>query len=397
MGLNKKPKISQYWRTTSASQSTPWFRRMFSRNRFQLLLKFLHVVDNTNLPTRNQPGYNPAAKFMPVIDHLNMRSQYLYTPSRQLSVDESLIGTRSRTVMTQYIPTKHSKFGIKLWLLVEATTGYILQCIPYRGRRYDQAPPGEAFSNWIVRLLLSSANLLNKFYHVYCDSFFSSIQLATDLLRQNTYLTGTLRKNRPMPALIKNANLAPNQTVYMRKRDLLAVAFRDGTKKPVRLHTSYHSAKQARQGKPKCIVKYNKYMGGVDLNDMLTSFYSDNRKTVKLWKRIVFNLFQRYVINAYVLYTKNTSDRPVKSRLRFTEDIIDALAMEYKDFNAERRGNRLILLHAGRVKDCCVCSMPRGHNQQVGQRRRSRYQCTTCRRGVHVLCLPRHLLHCNEI
>ena len=26
----------------------------------------------------------------------------------------------------------------------------------------------------------------------------------------------------------------------------------------------------------------SKYMGGVDLNDMLTSFYSDNRKTVKL-------------------------------------------------------------------------------------------------------------------
>ena len=342
MELIKKPTIAQYWRTKNESQSTQLFRRMFSRNRFQLLLKFLHVVDNSKLPTRHQPGYNPAAKFMPVIDHLNLRSQYLYSPSRQLSIDESLIGTRYRSVMIQYILTKHSKFGIKLWLLVDAATGYIIRCIPKRGRRFDTAPRGQGFGNWIVFMLLSAANLLNKLHHVYCDSFFASIQLASDLFQRNTYLTGTLRKNRPMPALIKNANMAPNDTVYMRKRDILTMAYRDGVKKPVRIVSTYHSAKLTRQGKPKCVTKYNKYLGGVDLNDMLTSFYSDNIKTVKLWKRIVFNLFQRFVINAYILYKQNTSDRPIKTRLQFTESVIDSLANEYTGDHRARQENRLV-------------------------------------------------------
>jgi hypothetical protein len=43
-----------------------------------------------------------------------------------LSVDEALVGTKARSVMTRYIPTKSHKLGIKLWVLVEAVSGYII-------------------------------------------------------------------------------------------------------------------------------------------------------------------------------------------------------------------------------------------------------------------------------
>ncbi|KAJ8304087.1 hypothetical protein KUTeg_017670 [Tegillarca granosa] len=82
MGLIRKPTLEQYWKT-------PWFREMFSRNRFQLILKFLHVVNNKTIPSKGQQGYRPDAKFKPVIDHFNMRSKYLYKPSQKLSIDES--------------------------------------------------------------------------------------------------------------------------------------------------------------------------------------------------------------------------------------------------------------------------------------------------------------------
>ena len=152
-----------------------------------------------------------------------------------------------------------------------------------------------------------------------------------------------------MPRII---NLAPNRSIYMRKRDILTMAFKDRDKKPVRLVSTYHSAKQTRQGNPKTIVKYKKkYMGGVDLNDMLTSFYSDNRKTVKLWKRVVFNLIQRYVINAYILYMQNTSDGPIKTRLQFTESVIDSLANEYKDVHRANQKNHLVRMHNNRQRN----------------------------------------------
>ncbi|XP_023708349.1 piggyBac transposable element-derived protein 1-like [Cryptotermes secundus] len=48
MGIKGQPTISSYW-SVSPSLNNPWFRSMFSRNRFQLILKFFHLVDNKNL------------------------------------------------------------------------------------------------------------------------------------------------------------------------------------------------------------------------------------------------------------------------------------------------------------------------------------------------------------
>lgn len=56
MGLVRKPTLAEYW-STRGSHSMPWFRKMFPRNRFQLILKFFHVVDNRKIPKRNSPQY----------------------------------------------------------------------------------------------------------------------------------------------------------------------------------------------------------------------------------------------------------------------------------------------------------------------------------------------------
>lgn len=391
MGLIRKPTLEQYWRTGSESQKTPWFREMFSRNRFQLILKFLHVVNNKTIPSKGQPGYRPDAKFKPVIDHFNMRSKYLYKPSQKLSIDESLVACKARSVMTQYIPSKSSKFGIKFWMLVESISGFLCRIITYRGKKYDPVPRHQLQGSDDILNLLGQSDLLNQQYHVYCDSFFSSIDIACRLARLGTYFTGTLRKNRPMPLVVKEADLSPDTSVFMRRGDLLAVAYRQSDKKPVRMISTYHSAKVLTGGKPKLVEKYNKYMGGVDLNDMMTGFYTDKRKSVKMWKKIVFNIIQRMIINAYVLYTENTSDNPVKSRLRFTECIIDSLSADYNiDRKLSRRTRVAVeLCKVKNPKDCAVCS-----NRHRGRRMRTRYSCNACGRGVHPLCLKRHV--CSE-
>ena len=75
MGLIKKATISEYWNRKHSSQSTPWFRKVFTRNRFQLLLKFLHLVDNRKIAPRNSPSYDPTAKFKPIVDHFNLKAK----------------------------------------------------------------------------------------------------------------------------------------------------------------------------------------------------------------------------------------------------------------------------------------------------------------------------------
>lgn len=56
MVLIRKPTLTEYW-STRKSQTTAWFKTMFPRNRFQLILKFFHTVDNKKVPKRKSPHY----------------------------------------------------------------------------------------------------------------------------------------------------------------------------------------------------------------------------------------------------------------------------------------------------------------------------------------------------
>lgn len=143
----------------------------------------------------------------------------------------------------------------------------------------------------------------------------------------NTYLTGTLRSNRKIPLTIRNAHVGPGESVYVRQVEILAAAYRGReSKKPVRMIGTFINAANS-NGKPK-IIHYNMNMGGVDGADMI-HFYNDNRKSTKVWKKLAINIIHRMCSNAYILYRKNTSDAPVKSRLRFIQEVIEALSSEY--------------------------------------------------------------------
>ena len=60
------------------------------------------------------------------MDHLAAVYPQYYFPSRYLSIDEMLVGTRCRVVFLQYLPKKPTKFGIKVWINSEAKSGYVL-------------------------------------------------------------------------------------------------------------------------------------------------------------------------------------------------------------------------------------------------------------------------------
>jgi hypothetical protein len=387
MGLVKKSSIKEYWNKKDVSQSTPWFSKMFSRNRFQLILRFFHLVDNTKTPQRNTQHYNPAAWFKPLIDHANMRFKQFYVPQQELSIDESLVGTKARSVMTQYIPTKSHKFGIKLWLLVEASTGYILHILPYRGRRYDPVSVGETQGSQVIITLMESANLLNKWHHIFCDNFFTSITLANRLYTLKTYITGTLRANRIMPRLMHNVTLGENESVFLRQGPLLGCAYKERrNRRTVRFISTAMPAIHIPHDKPIVATTYNKYMGGVDLNDMMTSTYDDGRKSTCMWKRVAYNILHRMMLNAYILYQQNTDGDRILSRIKFIQVIVEELSgdrVRRRDQQVNRNRNRLVHLERGKQRNCIVCTRP-------NIRSRASTICNRCNKGVHVMCMYRH-------
>ena len=52
---------------------------------------------------------------------------------------------------------------------------------------------------------------------------------------------------------------------------------------------------------PAPIFTYNQYMGGVDLNDQLRSYYPSGRSGTKWWRYLFWFIFDVSIINALIL------------------------------------------------------------------------------------------------
>ena len=92
MGVISLHSLDDYW-STDPIISHPWFRCVLSWNRFRQILQYLHIVDNSTAPQQSDPNYD---KVRPLLVEFANRSLELYSPHRQLSIDESMIGTKCR-------------------------------------------------------------------------------------------------------------------------------------------------------------------------------------------------------------------------------------------------------------------------------------------------------------
>ena len=104
-----------------------------------------------------------------------------------------MVGTRCRISFLQYMPKKQEKFGIKIWALCEAKTGYCYNFQVYTGKEDAGQENGLAYR--VASDLVKP--YLNKIWcRLFFDNFFSSVNLVRDLLKQKTLSCGTLRSNR---------------------------------------------------------------------------------------------------------------------------------------------------------------------------------------------------------
>ena len=213
----------------------------------------------------------------------------------------------------------------------------------YLGRRYQPTPPSQSKGTNVVMKLLNVCNLERKFYHVVCDIFFTSINLAKTLLERRTLLTGTIRANRPLPRSIKFPTVQAGESHYVRQGEDLLLAYKNaaGARKPVRILSTMVSADVAQApAEPRMVTMYNQNMGGVDAGDMMMSFYESKRKTIKVYKRIMIHIIHRALLNAYVIYKENTTDRRKKSLDAFTRAVINDLSAEHIRMNRRLQPRR---------------------------------------------------------
>jgi len=73
-------------------------------------------------------------KILEVYQALLANFQKVYTPNRDISVDESLMAYKGRLSWIQYIASKRARFGVKFYTLCESQSGYIWNSVLYTGK-----------------------------------------------------------------------------------------------------------------------------------------------------------------------------------------------------------------------------------------------------------------------
>ena len=81
---------------------------------------------------------------------------------------------------------------------------------------------------------------------------------------------------------------------------------------------------------PGLVRNYNLHMGGVDLSDMRTYIFLDERRTIRWNKKVFFTLFGRLLLNSFILYQHN-GDLPKLDRQKFVVKVVKGLIGGFRE------------------------------------------------------------------
>ncbi|KAJ8927974.1 hypothetical protein NQ314_019500 [Rhamnusium bicolor] len=339
MPLAKKQRINDYW-TTDSFLLTPAFGQIMPRDRYLLLLKMLHFGDNNN-PNQNDKLF----KIRLAIDHLRTCFKNSLEPFQNICIDESLMLFKGRLAFKQFIQSKRHRFGVKLFILCDCETSYILDFIIYTGSSTEITQFLEVgISGSIVLTLLEK--YLNNGHSLYVDNWYTSPSLFSILHEKKTNACGTVKINRKhMPPL--KEKLERGQHVCYAARNILATKWLD--KREVRMLSTIHTDEMIVCGKtlqgedkrkPLCILNYNENMGAIDKTDMLLSSTESVRKTIRWYKKVFFHLLDLSILNAHVIYKMKTGENiPL---LQFQIKLIKEIVEKYQKFKPRASSSKNI-------------------------------------------------------
>ena len=164
----------------------------------------------------------------------------------------------------------------------------------------------------------------DKNHVVYLDNFFTSVKLVEDLEVKRIFCAGTIRTNKlhVTPELVDKGILRTMQrgdSMFRSKRSVILTVWKDN--KDIHLISNAYPTsgdmtvprKRKVDGVveqvpcPPVVPGYNSFMGGVEQNDQMKSYYAINRRSRRWWLRLFWHFLDIAMVNAHCLYIENRS------------------------------------------------------------------------------------------
>ena len=312
--------LQDYW-SLDPVLSTPFFSSVMTRDRFLVLLTFLHCSDNNNYVPWGQEGYDPLYKLGTIYDTIRNLFSTNYYPTKNLAVDEGLVPCRGNIHFRVYNPDKPDKFGIMSYQLCD-DRGYCCQYELYPGKRGGGSEYGATY-DLCMRLM---DRYKNRGHHLYVDNFYTSPILFSHLYEQGTGACGTLRVNRKhVPESIKKGNPAKGNQIVTSNGPLMVTKFHDRfhhtqglyggyweeDQRYIRAHTEAICCPGLQQAHGQC--------------EQLVQYLAMRRRTLKWYKKVLFHMMDLCTVQAYIIY-KMVTNKPVLHRVFKRELVKEILA-----------------------------------------------------------------------
>ena len=326
--------------TNSEIYDLPNFRKHITRDRFEELLKMLHLADNEQIGENLIAAKRFEAKMGNMLSSFNNNSKRLLAPARSLSIDEMMVKFYGRSVIRQYIKSKPTKYGVKLWSICCSCCGYSLTQNIYLGSTAEKVGGRDV-------VLQLTEPYLDKGHIIYCDRFFSHLDLASYLRSRNRGMVGTsnlkslpadmsylVQQMHPLTWVFKwfhqKADIKYNFNGVIRHVEAyepvsivvwMDKKYRSDDKKVVFIHNCLPNIprenfqlqyKNIRDEKyqyhrqpitsPPILKAYNNRMGGVDRHDRLVSHHQIKLSSKRGYIKVFFHLLDSAVVNAWILF-----------------------------------------------------------------------------------------------
>lgn len=336
-GLIRFPKMEDYWKQDPLFLHPLFHHIDMSYNRFSLILKNWHFTNNATIDPNNR-----LYKISTIMNKVIANIQELYTPGEEVSIDETMISHHGRLVFRQYNPMKAHRYGIKIFKLCDMS-GYVWNASIYCGKGSSDKRPGLDHAGSVILDLGES--LLDKGRLFVADNWYSSIELANFLKTRNTEYCGTVRKNRKnLPTTVTAAKIKKGEAIgAINQNSIRVIKYKD--KKDVNMISTFHGTDFSETGKrnrandtvtkPTVVIDYNRVKGGIDLSDQMIEYYSPARKSVKWYRKVIFQLISIGVLNSWVIYNKyyKTSARNKIPLVDFTKSVAQSLLGKAEGYN----------------------------------------------------------------
>ena len=343
MGLCKLPRLEMYW-STACKYTTPGLRKVMPLVRFHQIWRFFHLCDSSKQVPRGQPGYDVLYKVRPPLDLVSPKLESEYNLHEHVSIDEAMIKYKGRLGFKQYMKAKPTKWGIKVFVLSDATNGYVSRFQVYTGKN-STLSTGDDHGLCTKAVLSLRQGIEDKSYKLFVDNYYTSPVLFLTLYNKKVLACGTARTNRkyyPKELRVKESGKERGWYDYLCSPPLLACVWKD--RRIINFLTTMHKAEgtatvnrtvvsegevtREQVSCPPLLPDYQAFMRGVDRADQLMGYYNVSRRSKKWWKRVFGYVVEVASLNAYIIQRdgRPPADRKkhdyLEFRLQLAEELI---------------------------------------------------------------------------